>query len=76
MLHDERRCDADDAGIQQAPAEVGPTRRRVLLPQSLGILAFAVLFLALIFRQTTTAQKNSLAGDTAATELPLATDLS
>jgi len=76
LLHDERRCDADDAGIQQAPAEVGPTIRRVLLPQSLGILAFAVLFLAPIFRQTTTAQKNSLAGDTAATELPLATDLS
>ena len=47
------------------------------LPRGFGVLALALLLVTpTIFGQTTTAQRNSLAGDTAATVLPLATDLS
>jgi rhamnogalacturonyl hydrolase YesR len=49
----------------------------VLLLRGFVVFAFAFLLVdPALFGQTTTVQKNSLAGDTAATVLPLATDLS
>ena len=77
FVHEELRRDPDFAGILQAATKVGPARRRVPPPQGFGVLAFAFLLIApTLFGQTSTAQGNSLAGDTATTELPLATDLS
>jgi rhamnogalacturonyl hydrolase YesR len=77
LLRDELRCIADNSGRLQAATEVDPARKRAPLRQRLGVLACAFLLIApALFGQTTTAQRNSLAGDTAATELPLATDLS
>jgi len=62
---------------QQVVSGKGNARRSPFLLRSIVALSLASLFIAPAFLgQTTTAQRNSLAGDTAATELPLATDLS
>jgi rhamnogalacturonyl hydrolase YesR len=77
FAHEEHRCDRADAKIMRT-ADEGGRARRVLL-QLRGFFALALGFLLAApttFGQTTTAQRNSLAGDTAATVLPLATDLS
>ena len=68
---------APDADVMQAAFGLNPARREVPLPQGFVILALAFLLIApALTGQTTTAQRNSLAGDAATTELPLAGDLS
>jgi len=76
-LRDELRYKADDPGIQQAATGVDSARKCIPFPQRFGAFTLAFLLIATaLVGQTTTAQRNSLAGDTATTELPIATDLS
>ncbi len=66
-----------NARMQQVESGKREAPRRALLGRSVVALSLACMLVAPgLVAQTTTAQRNSLAGDSAATELPLASDLS
>jgi rhamnogalacturonyl hydrolase YesR len=74
--HKELRCESDNAGNLQIEAMASYASRKAQLP-GLSSFAVALLFISpALFGQTTTAQRNASAGDSATTELPLASDLS
>ncbi len=77
FMRQEIRWGSGDASILQTRTRVKFSRRIVVLNPGAAILAFAfVLITPAIFGQTTTAERNSSAGDSATTELHLASDIS
>lgn len=76
-MHEEPGFNSDDAVINCTSILSDRLRNQFPFRQGFGLLAIAFLLIASPLQgQTTTAQRNSLAGDTATTELPPATDVS